>query len=37
MIETGIGFLVGVMVGVVVTSVCVISSNNDIEHEEDDR
>lgn len=37
MIEAGVGFLVGVMVGVVITALCVISSNNDIEHEEDDR
>ena len=35
MIEAGIGFLVGVMAGVVVTSVCVISSNNDIEKNND--
>ena len=31
MIEAGVGFLVGVMVGVVITALCVISSNNDIE------
>ena len=34
MIEIGIGFLIGVMVGVVVTALCVVSSySNDKEDE----
>lgn len=35
MIEAGVGFLVGAMVGVVITALCVISSNNDIEKNND--